>query len=244
VRAVAAEDRQRVRGALADALFALTGIDFGPEPDRWKAWFAEAGATFEPPARRPQRSAPDSRSTQGHLLDLALESEHVAFVLDGSHSMNDPIRFGAQTTKREALLKSLDAVFARLPKDAHVNLIPFGTEPHPYKPALFAATSPAKEAALRFIGKLAPDGRTNIYDSLEIALGDPGADTIVLVTDGAPTEGKRRTRAAILAGVRQLNRYRLARIHAVEVGAQNTSPRWRGFMKEIADATGGTYLQR
>src|SRR5262245_52512891 len=35
VKAVAAEKRLRVRGAMADALFALTGIDFGPEPDRW-----------------------------------------------------------------------------------------------------------------------------------------------------------------------------------------------------------------
>jgi len=110
--------------------------------------------------------------------------------------------------------------------------------------ALFAASPPAKEAALRFMDKLAPDGRTNIYDSLEIALGDADADTVVLVTDGAPTEGKRRTRAAILAGIRQLNRYRLARIHCVEIGAQNTSARWKGFMKEIADATNGNYLQR
>jgi hypothetical protein len=30
----------------------------------------------------------------------------------------------------------------------------------------------------------------------------------------------------------------------VEIGALNTSPRWKGFMKEIADATNGNYLQR
>jgi HEAT repeat protein len=244
VRAIAGEARARVRVEMSEALFALTGIDFGPEPDRWKAWYGEAGATFEPPAKRPQRGASDAHATQGHLLDLPLESEHVAFVLDYSHSMSDPLRFGVETTKREELQKSLALVFDKLGPDARVNLIPFGTEPHPYRPALFAATSAAKQAALRFADKLAPDGRTNIYDSLEIALGDPDADTIVLVTDGAPTEGKRRTRVAILAGIRLLDRYRLARIHCVEIGAQNTSPRWKGFMKEIADATNGTYLPR
>jgi HEAT repeat protein len=244
VKAIAAEQRERVRGVFADALFALTGIDFGPEPDRWQAWLAEAGSTFEPPVRRPQRSAPDAHATQGHLLDLPLESEHVAFVLDASHSMGDPIRFGAQTTKREALQKSLEIVFAKLPPGSFVNLITYATEPRAYKPALFAATPPARQSALLFMEKLAPDGRTNMYDSLEIALGDPQADTVVLVSDGAPNEGKRRTRTAILAGIRQLNRYRLARIHTVEVGAQNTSPKWKGFMKDIADATGGTYLQR
>ena len=66
----------------------------------------------------------------------------------------------------------------------------------------------------------------------------------MLVTDGAPTEGRRRSRTDILAGIRELNRYRLARIHAIEIGAKNTSPRWRGFMKEIADATGGHHLER
>jgi HEAT repeat protein len=244
VRAIAAESRARVRVEMAEALFALTGIDFGPEPDRWKGWYGEAGATFEPPPKRPQRGSSDPRATQGHLLDLPLESEHVSFVLDYSHSMTDPVRFGVETPKHAALQKSLEAVFVRLGPDARVNLIPFGTEPHPYKPALFAATPAAKQSALRAMERTEPDGRTNIYDSLEIALADPDADTVVLVTDGAPTEGKRRTRAAILAGVRQLNRYRLARIHCVEIGAQNTSARWKGFMKEIADATNGHYLQR
>jgi Mg-chelatase subunit ChlD len=142
------------------------------------------------------------------------------------------------------LQKSLEIVFAKLPPGSFVNLITYATEPRAYKPALFAATPSARESALLFMEKLAPDGRTNMYDSLEIALGDPQADTVVLVSDGAPNEGKRRTRTAILAGIRQLNRYRLARIHTVEVGAQNTSPKWKGFMKDIADATGGTYLQR
>jgi HEAT repeat protein len=244
VKAIRAETRVRVRTEIGDALFALTGIDFGPDADRWKAWYDEAGATFEPPARRPQRGAVDPRGTSGHLLDLPLESEHVSFVLDYSHSMDEPIRFGVQTTKREELQRSLEAVFARLGPDSRVNLIPFNTEPKPYKPSLFSATAQAKASALHFMEKLAPDGRTNIYDSLEVALSDPDADTIVLLTDGAPTEGKRRTRAAILAGVRQLNRYRLARIHTIEVGAQNTSARWKGFLKEIADATGGNYLAR
>jgi len=244
VRAIGMEQRMRVRLEIGDALFALTGIDFGAEADRWKAWYGEQGAIFEPPSKRPQRGARDAHGTSGHLLDLPLESEHVCFVLDYSHSMDEPIRFGVQTTKREELQRSLEAVFARLGPDSRVNLIPFSTEPKPYKPALFAANAAAKASALRYMEKLAPDGRTNLYDSIEIALSDPDADTIVVLTDGAPTEGKRRTRAAILAGIRQLDRFRLARIHAIEVGAQNTSSRWKGFMKEIADATGGSYLAR
>ena len=245
VRALEREDRRRVRAAFADALKELTGIDFGPAPDRWTAWLKEAGETFEPPPiRKTPRRAATEGTTQSDLLDLPIDSEHVCFVLDNSHSMSDPLRFGGKTTKRDALLTAFETTVNRLPRPSYMNLIPFGTEPMPYKETLFPATPQARRAAVKFLGKRRPDGRTNLYDSLELAFADPHADTIVVVTDGAPSEGKRRTRTAILAGVAVLNRYRLARVHTVEVGAKNTSPRWRGFMRQLAEATGGHYLAR
>ena len=88
------------------------------------------------------------------------------------------------------------------------------------------------------------DGRTNVFDSLMKALADPETDTVVLVTDGAPSVGTRTTRAGILEGLRETNRWRFARVHTVEVGAANTGARWRGFLREIAQATGGYHLQR
>ena len=54
--------------------------------------------------------------------------------------MGDPIRFGAETTKRDALLKSLELVLAKLPAESRLNLIAFGTEVHPFKPGLVPAT--------------------------------------------------------------------------------------------------------
>ena len=97
---------------------------------------------------------------------------------------------------------------------------------------------------MRFLAKRLPDGRTNIYDSLVLAFEDPQVDTLVLVTDGAPSEGARTTRTAILEGLRAMNRHRLIRVHTVEIGARNTSRRWRGFLRDIAEATGGHYLER
>ncbi len=245
VRALEREPRRRVRREFAEALRDLSGIDFGPAADRWTAWLREAGDTFVPPrdgrrARRPSKKG----STSEHLLDLPLESEHVCFVLDNSHSMDDPLRFGGKTTKRTALLAAFGRAVVRLPPDSYMNLIPFGTEPMPYKDDLFPATRQARRATVKYLAKRRPDGRTNLYDSLELALGDRQADTVVVVTDGAPSEGARKTRTAILAGVALLNRYRRARVHTVEVGSKNTSPRWRGFMRQLAEATGGRYLAR
>ncbi|MCG3134609.1 MAG: hypothetical protein HMLKMBBP_01923 [Planctomycetes bacterium] len=245
VEALAREDRRRVKLALGEALWGLTGIDFGPEPDRWKKWQAEALAGFRPPPRRPVRAQHGAAgSTSGGILDLPIDSEHVCFVLDASSSMNDAVRFGAETTKRAALLAAFGKVLQGLPKPSWINLIPFGTEPMPMKPRLFEATEGGRSAAVKYLGKVAFDGRTNIHDALMLALADDDADTVVLLTDGAPSAGRSTSRTGILDAIRDANRWRLARIHAVELGAANTGARWKGFMEEIARATGGVHLSR
>jgi hypothetical protein len=244
VPALAAEHRLRVAEELSTALFELTGIDFGPAPDRWTAWLDEAGATFVPPERPPRRAHIVPGGTRADLLDLPTASDHVTFVLDGSHSMNDPIQFGFEVTKQKALLDAFERALNRLPEPSWANVIAFGTVPTAYKSELFKTTPSARRAAVRFLAKRFPDGRTNIYDSLVLAFEDREVDTLVLVTDGAPSEGARTTRTGILDGLHELNRNRLVRVHTVEIGARNTSQRWRGFLGEIAAATGGHYLER
>ena len=244
VAALAKEDRNRVRVEFGESLWTLTAIDFGPDAPRWTQWFKETGGRFDPPAQRPTRRIRDAGATHGGLGDLPLESEHVCFVFDASHSMSDPIRFGAERTKRDDLQDAFEAVVEKLPRGSWINLIPFSTAPMPMKPALFEATSGARQATIKHLAKTPPDGRTNIYDALELALSDPDADTIVLLTDGAPSAGKRTQRTGIIDGVREMNRYRLARIHTVEIGAASTGARWKGFLKDLADSAGGHYLAR
>lgn len=245
VAALRRESRRRVQVEMGESLWTLTGIDFGPDPPRWTAWHAKEGETFTPPGRRPTRGGVKGQgATRGHLLDLPIESEHVSFVLDLSSSMGEPVKFGSPTTKRAELLSAFEAVVGRLPKPAWINLIPFSTAPQPYKPKLFEATPPARAAVVKHLDRIPADGRTNVFDSLELALSDPEVDTTVLVTDGAPSVGKRTTRSGILEGLRELNRWRFVRVHTVEVGAANTGARWRGFLREIAEATGGNHLQR
>ena len=158
--------------------------------------------------------------------------------------MNDPVQFGFETTKQKALIAAFERALARLPDPSWANVIAFGTVPIAYKPRLFRATPSARRSAVRFLARRLPDGRTNIYDSLVLAFEDSEMDTLVLVTDGAPSEGARTSRTGILEGLRDMNRFRLVRVHTVEIGARNTSRRWRGFLADVAEATGGHYLER
>ena len=146
----------------------------------------------------------------------------MTFVLDGSHSMNDAIRFGAETTKQETLLAAFERALNRLPEGSYANVIAFGTEPLAYKPSLFRATPAARRSAVRFLARRVPDGRTNIYDSLVLALTDDDVDTIVLVTDGAPSEGARTTRTGILDGLRVCTPSRSARATRAHAGGASS----------------------
>lgn len=244
IERLVAEPRLRVRHAMGHALFDLTGIDFGSDPEVWADWWREHGQEYEMPEKRPRRPARTHAGTRSRYLDVPVESDHVCFVLDDSHSMLDPIQFGSERLKRDVLHAAVDDCLERLPRDTRVNVIPFGTEPDPYKRRLFRLTPGSHKGILKHLRGHPSDGRTNLFDSLVAALDDTDVDTLVVVTDGAPSEGAETTRTGILQSLERRNRHRLVRIHTVEIGAERTSKRWRGFLEELAAAHDGTYLAR
>jgi len=122
-----------------------------------------------------------------------------------------------------------------------------------------------KESAKEWISRLTPNGMTFTYNALRVAFEVEGADLIVLLSDGAPTEvdretGQEMTTDRILEKVAELNRFRRLRIDTfgfdAEAGAQ---PRRRGggsipagfggggglgkFMQDLADQNGGDYTR-
>ena len=45
-----------------------------------------------------------------------------------------------------------------------------------------------RKKAKRFVEDLPVGGETNVYDALKLAFKDPDIDTIILLSDGSPTE--------------------------------------------------------
>ncbi len=110
----------------------------------------------------------------------------VVFVLDTSGSMAGPKMRQAQ----DALTYGIRTLG---PKD-RFNVIGFATGLRPFRDALHDATDEMKEAAVRWVGALAPAGGTNIHDALLAALamrGDERLFVVVFVTDGRPTVEER-----------------------------------------------------
>jgi hypothetical protein len=117
-----------------------------------------------------------------------------------------------------------------------------------WKPKLAAASESNKESALAFTEALSPAGSTFTLRALRLALEVPGADTVILLSDGAPTEiqGLKAdallTTREILDEVAAANRARRIRIDTFAVGVGDGAS-FADFMRRLADEAGGSYTK-
>ncbi len=123
---------------------------------------------------------------------------------------------------------------------------------------LAIANAKSKKEAIAFIDKLEPEGATNIFDPTEkgfliqekkdprakkdpdIGLIRGGVDTIYLLSDGHPNNGRITEPGAILAKVKEINRVRKIVIHSIGVGPSIDV----NFMRSLAEDNGGTFVHR
>lgn len=122
-----------------------------------------------------------------------------------------------------------------------------------WKPVLILGSEGSKKEGMNFVKGQSPSGETATYDALVAAIGfderdlfsrpesawDPSGwpDTILLVSDGTPTEGQITQIEAFLASVKRLFRICRTRIHTIGVGRDNLP-----VLERTAQITGGSYL--
>jgi hypothetical protein len=225
------EESARVREAIAETLFSLTGQDLLDAADAWRAWWRDHGATFEVPATPPKRKA-DEGGTVARFYGLPVRTERVCFVLDRSDSMEGIARGGR--TKLQVAVEELEAAVKRLPDRARVNVVLFDTEIESWKKSLVPLTDSNRAALRGFVEKQTPNGLTNVYDALEAALLTEGVDSIFLLSDGSPTAGEPRTGSSSPRAAEPTRRMR--------------SYRRRGhdsdLLRRLAEENGGRYARR
>jgi hypothetical protein len=236
----------RLRLDIADALFGLTGKDFGLDPDLWLGWWAAAREGWNGPAAK----EPGERA---YFFDLGLRTARVTFAIDVSASMatvDDAgvprVGYAAKELQRAVRTLAPGARFRVLAYSGDVRAWPAVTEP----PGDRTQAEPAVQALLA----QKPGGPTNTYGALMIALEDPFApDAIVLLTDGTPYrcshQGKTYSEPEqILAEVRRRNEWRSVRIHAVALRTgPDDDPADSGaatdFLRRLAEANRGEFRE-
>jgi len=240
------DPRERVGAAAGVALVRLTGIPFDPDPQRWGAWLAKEGATFDPnetAARKPPAYDAAGRTAAiVKFLDVPLVSSHVAFVLDASGSMSEKDAAGASRWDR--VRDEVDRVLERVGSSLEGNVVVFSDAAVSLFPNAVRFTPTAREKVRAALLARPPAGRTALYDGIERALADPSIDQVILLSDGAPSAGAWFTKSDLREGILRANRWRRARIDVVAVGADDVAKRWRTLLRELTEATGGRFVAR
>lgn len=235
------DPRDRVAGAACVSLVRLTGIPFDADPVRWRTWLEGDGKTFDPAAVEPKKAAPFDPGGKTvaavKFLDLPLASAHVSFVLDASGSMSTADAAGVSRWDR--VRAELDRVLSTLGTSAEGNVVLFSDEATTLFPSAVRFTPAAREEVTAALAARPPSGRTALYDGLAKALDDPGVDSIVLLSDGAPSTGSHFTRTDVRESLRRANRWRHARIDVIAVGTDEVARRFRSLLKDIAEDHGG-----
>ena len=113
----------------------------------------------------------------------------------------------------------------------------FSTRAHRWKRKLVEMDDRTRNFALRHVRQQIGNGGTALHDAIVKAFDDPDVDTIFLLTDGQPTDGKIVEPEDILAHVRKLNRLRQVVIHVVAVDFSGD------FLRSLAEQNGGTYTE-
>ena len=223
----------RAAWEIARSLQTITGRNFGVDAGQWKRWWKTSIREALPPAAQSDPwSVGGPQDSRYGFYGLSFESHHVTYVLDVSNSMS-----GARLKR---LKEELTRTIRSLTPVHMANMIFFNSSVRVWKESLVAMERNAgggKDDALKTVQGIKAGGNTNIYGALKAAFKDEEVDAIILLTDGDPTAGAVRNKAAIIEAVISWNRTQQAVLHVVAVGQAD-----RSFMQKLAAVTGGTFV--
>ncbi|MCX7702951.1 MAG: HEAT repeat domain-containing protein [Planctomycetota bacterium] len=235
---------------IADALRILTEQDFGRDSIAWENWWKERSKDF--------RLTPVQRKNLPTFFGTTVASKRIIFVIDVSGSMNEEYKKkdgwspqtglpsedekgGRKVTKIEMAKKELISAIEKLQRDVKFNIIFYNQQYNAWRQQIIEATYNNKQAAIEFVRHFTAEGRTNIYDTLEFALNDKEVNTIYLLSDGLPNEGKYTDPPVIIEKITELNKAKRVSISTFGFGLIRKG---RAFLEELAKKNYGEFYDR
>lgn len=231
-------EKGRLETLVAELLFELTGQPFQRRARAWKDWWRNEGADFEVISQSELRALERERearrleltTSNKEFFGIQIDSHRTAFVVDVSGSME--LRVKGQYVDEEGEMRidvaktELVNFLDLLEPGALFNIIPFSDQARPIREEMVKNDAETLAEMKEEVMDLVPSGGTNIYDGLKTAFDDPEIDTIVVLSDGEPTEGQVIDITAIRDLVGDWNQHRGVIIHTVQIGATFDLLRW------------------
>lgn len=244
------DDQGRPRADVARTLRDLTGqADLGDDPKGWATWWAASKGAFVPrepaPAGAALAPAPGASRVRVQFHGIPVDSTRLLVLQDASGGMTgrldakdasspSRLRFaldelGRLVTALDAEVKLDVAFFATHPRRAIGKLVPVG---------------PARRQLVAWAEKEGhpPDGegqaRSNIHDALAQVLEDDEVDTVFLLSEGGPTEGRFVDDERVIDHLKRRAVYRRVRVHCLQATASKPGAK---FLRALANALDGTF---
>lgn len=231
-------EKGRLQTMVAELLFDLTGQPFQRRAKAWRDWWRNEGPDFEVISQSELRALERERearrleltTSNKEFFGIEIDSHRTAFVVDVSGSMELRVKgqyVGEEGEMRISVAKTeLVNFLDLLEPGAMFNIIPFSDQARPLREQMVVNDAETLEEMKEEVMDLVASGGTNVYDGLKTAFDDPQIDTIVVLSDGEPTEGQVIDITAIRDLVRDWNEHRGVVIHTVQIGATFDLLRW------------------
>ncbi len=169
--------------------------------------------SLEESTRRLKAAAPVDSGSHTPVLDrqqlvtLRVEGRHVLVLVDASASMLDetvvnvirlrnmPPERRIASAKWQQAVNTIEWVASRLPRTSQFQVYAFDTAPRPLVEGsagrwLDAGDASQVEQALSALRQTAPTGGSSLQNAFAVLSSlDPAPDSVILVTDGLPTQG-------------------------------------------------------
>ena len=229
------EERPVLRERLVAALRWLTGFRHGDRVDAWSHTVSSLPADWDPKdVRNAYREQSRATGSMAELRRLDPRSDRLAILVDFSGSLWTERKDG--TRRKDLLDPEIEALLARLNQKGCFFLVPYTRVPHPMTKAPIKASGLNVRKAQSFFRDARMNGQGNIYDAIELALSFEDIDRILILTDGAPTGGRRWNVDLMVPLLLEKTRFRPVVFDFVLLDAP---PRLERRWRRLAEKTGG-----
>lgn len=213
VEQLEAEKELRPRWRVAELLQRLSGLAHRLDARPWRAWAEALPGDWKGEPATAAGAERDLGEATAAFVGLPILSERVAFLIDLSGSMW--MKRDDGTTRKDDVDRELASTLQRLAPSVEFNLIPYVESPVAWQPELSAAKPANVAKALEFFAGRRDSGSGDLWEALELALADPRTDTIVVLSDGAPSGGVRWNIGLMRRLFAERNRFRRVALDAV-----------------------------
>jgi HEAT repeat protein len=231
-----ADGRPVVGRRANDELQELTGQGFTRE-DQWTRWWEANRATFSFPEGRGARTGGDADRTVATFNGIQLVSDHVAFLMDKSRAMSEPLKSRGKS-KDEAAHEELAGVFEKLDGRLTFNLFNYALDIEAFEKRPVELGKSTAKRGLAFHEKGSIYGAKDIWKALSTAFEDPTLDTVYLLSSGEPDVGLYVHWNRVTWQLKELNRFHKIVVHSV---AYSDNQWYRDQLEKISEATGGEF---